>query len=151
MKQYILILLLSNFLPILSGFNLQLKAQTYNFRTYSVEHGLAQSQVFSICEDKRGNIWFGTGGGGVSVYDGASFRHFTKKEGLGSDHIQVIVEDRAGNLWFGSFGGGVTKYDGLTFTHFTQNDDCPHNQNECIKGFVNDVIWAIFEDHHGYL
>ncbi|MBW8049719.1 MAG: SpoIIE family protein phosphatase [Cytophagales bacterium] len=185
MKQYILILLLSNFLVILSGFNLhpvrylflkakwvnsfshyyyiivllililsngvKLKAQTYNFRTYSIEHGLAQSQVFSICEDKRGNIWFGTGGGGVSVYDGASFRHFTKKEGLGNDHIQVIVEDRAGNLWFGSLGGGVTKYDGLTFTHFTQNDDCPHDQNECIKGLVNDIIWAIFEDRHGYL
>lgn len=115
-------------------------AQRYNFRTYSVEHGLAQSQVYAMCEDRRGYIWFGTAGGGVSVYDGTSFRQFTKKNGLGSNDIRTILEDHNGNLWFGSPGNGVTKYDGKTFTHFTENE-----------GLANDNVWAIFEDHYGFI
>jgi ligand-binding sensor domain-containing protein len=83
----------------------------------------------SILEDKSGNLWFGTYGGGVSKYDGkslsagqAGFTHFTDKEGLSNNVVRSILEDKSGNLWFGTAGGGVSKYDGKSFTHFTDKE-----------------------------
>ena len=38
-------------------------SQTYDFRNYNVEDGLAQSQVLCIFQDSKGYMWFGTGNG----------------------------------------------------------------------------------------
>jgi ligand-binding sensor domain-containing protein len=55
-----------------------------------------------MLEDKSGNLWFGTYGGGVSKYDGKSFTHFTEKEGLSNNTVLSMLEDKSGNLWFGT-------------------------------------------------
>ncbi|MBK6836279.1 MAG: hypothetical protein IPG89_19270 [Bacteroidetes bacterium] len=91
-----------------------------NFNTYGKLQGLKHGSITCLLEDKSGNLWFGTAGGGVSKYDGNSFTHFTNKEGLSNNDIRSMVEDKSGNLWFGTFGGGVSKFDGKKFTHFTE-------------------------------
>ena len=50
-----------------------------NMKYLDVEQGMNSSHVLSILEDKHGNLWFGTGGGGVSMYDGENFMHYTEK------------------------------------------------------------------------
>ena len=67
--------------------------QNYSINTYSVNEGLAQSTVYSICSDSRGFIWFSTYGGGVSKYDGTSFKTLTEQDGLGSNQVYKIFED----------------------------------------------------------
>jgi streptogramin lyase len=66
-------------------------------------------------QDKAGNLWFGTTGEGVYVYDGKLFTQFTKKDGLSSNAIWAISEDRTGNIWFGT-ASGICRYDGKTIT-----------------------------------
>jgi serine phosphatase RsbU (regulator of sigma subunit)/streptogramin lyase len=61
--------------------------------------------VRSITEDKSGNLWFGTYGGGVSKYDGKSFETFSTSQGLANNFVLSITEDKSGNLWFGTEGG----------------------------------------------
>ena len=90
-----------------------------NFSSFGKLQGLKTSAVFCVLQDKNGNLWFGTQGGGVSKYDGKSFTHFTEKEGLRNNFVRSILEDKSGNLWFGMGLGGVSKYDGKSFTHFT--------------------------------
>ena len=79
------------------------------------------SSFWDVLEDRKGNLWFGTGDSGVYYYNGkslptgqAGFQHFTTKDGLGSNSALHIYEDRAGNLWFGT-GGGASRYDGKSF------------------------------------
>lgn len=91
-------------------------------------------------EDSHGNLWFGTGSGGVSMYDGEIFTHFTEKEGLSSSIVRTILEDSQGNLWFGTRGGGVSKYDGESFMHFTTRE-----------GLSGNTILSILEDSKGNL
>jgi len=55
----------------------KLSAQTYDFRNYNVDDGLAQSQVFCIFQDSKGYMWFGTNGWGASKFDGKKFKNFT--------------------------------------------------------------------------
>lgn len=94
-----------------------------NMRYLDVDQGMNSSYIFSIIEDRRGNLWFGTWGGGVSRYDGQSFTHYTKKEGLSNNSVLSIIEDKKGNLWFGTYGGGIIKYDGQSFTRFFEDSD----------------------------
>jgi ligand-binding sensor domain-containing protein/serine phosphatase RsbU (regulator of sigma subunit) len=111
-----------------------------NLQYLDVDQGMASSYVLSILEDKEGNLWFGTNGGGVSRYDGKFFTHFTKQEGLSNNTVWSILEDKKGNLWFGINGGGVSRYDGESFTHFTEK-----------QGLSNNTVNSILEDKEGNL
>jgi ligand-binding sensor domain-containing protein len=71
--------------------------------------------VYSMLQDKSGNIWFGTDEGGVFMYNGRLFRQFTKRDGLVSNSVLRIIQDKARNLWFAT-DVGVSKYDGKSFS-----------------------------------
>lgn len=110
-------------------------AATAHFQYLDVDQGMNSSYILSILEDKHGNLWFGTIGGGVTKYDGKHFTRYANKEGLLSNDVISIMEDKHGNLWFGTIYGGATKYDGTYFTHYTDKE-----------GMSSNVILAIIED-----
>ncbi len=110
------------------------------FRTYTTDDGLALDQVYSSFKDKKGNLWFGTNGGGVSKYDGKTFMNYTTAQGLANNVVWCIAEDKAGNLWFGTDGSGVSKYDGKRFRNYTT-----------AQGLADNVVFSIMEDKTGNL
>ncbi len=69
----------------------------------------------------EGNVWTGTWGGGLSVFDGANWKTFTVDDGLPSNHIFMLEKDEAGIIWIGT-SKGLTRYDGKSFETFTRND-----------------------------
>ena len=105
-----------------------------------VAQGMNSSHVLSIMEDSHGNLWFGTGGGGATLYNGNTFTHFAEKEGLGNNIVWSILEDSRGHLWFGTYGGGISMYDGLNFTHYTEKE-----------GLSDNHIRSMMEDSKGNL
>ncbi|HMG16171.1 MAG TPA: two-component regulator propeller domain-containing protein [Saprospiraceae bacterium] len=66
--------------------------------------------ISSSLKDKDGNLWFGSTGEGVFLFDGKSFTHYTEKDGLSSNEISCIYEDRDGNLMFGT-NNGISRFD----------------------------------------
>ena len=75
------------------------------FTNYGVDQGLLFSSVLSSACDKMGNLWFGTGGGGVYRYDGKNFTGFTTANGLVGNVVLAIIADKEGILWFGTTAG----------------------------------------------
>lgn len=71
--------------------------------------------VFTIAEDKRGNIWFGDRDAGVWKFDGQKFDNYTQENGLVNDFVLSIYEDRNEELWFGMADGSVYKFNGQAF------------------------------------
>lgn len=110
--------------------------QGKTFQHFTTREGLANNGVMCIYEDKAGNIWFGTKGGGVSRYDGKSFQNFATKEGS-SNNITTIMEDKTGRLWIGTRGNTFI-YDGNKFTVVLNKDG---------NAFTN--IMSIIEDKKG--
>ncbi|RLD56383.1 MAG: hypothetical protein DRJ05_11405, partial [Bacteroidetes bacterium] len=110
----------------------------HNFSAFGKLQGLKHGDVNCLFEDKSGNIWIGTNGGGATKYDGKYFTHFTEKEGLSDNVVRSIFEDRSGNIWFGTRDRGVSKYDGRNFTHFTTKE-----------GLTNNFVGSILEDKNG--
>lgn len=114
-------------------------SQQYNFRNFSVEDGLAQSQVYAICEDNNGNIWFGTRGGGLSRFNGINFSNITVQDGLSNNYVRTILKDNSGNLWVGT-DNGLSKYDGTKFFNYSPK-----------QGLYNTTVNALLQDDRGTL
>lgn len=106
-------------------------------------------KVWSLMQDKQGNMWFGRDGFGATRFDGSSFTHFTKDDGLASNNVSQILEDRQGNIWFASLTsdqpesikeGGVARYDGTSFTSFPD-----------VAGLTANDIYTLFADSQGHV
>jgi ligand-binding sensor domain-containing protein/serine phosphatase RsbU (regulator of sigma subunit) len=113
---------------------------TLIFQNYSQQKdGLAYNNIWSICEDKKGNIWFGTSAQGVSVFDGKKFTNYHFKQGLHGVHISALLADKKGNVWI-AHEKGIDKYDGKTFTFYGKE-----------KGISEFGVNAIYEDNLGQI
>ncbi len=128
-----LIALIFTLLPLL------LTAQQYNFRTYSVKEGVAQSQVYCLLQDSRGFLWMGTRGGGITRFDGISFKTFTTKDGLPNNYIVSIKEDHNGHLWIGTTNG-LCEYNGLQFKTYRITKESDFLVYDISLG-VNGILW----------
>ena len=111
-----------------------------SFSSFKILQGLKHNFIRCMIQDKAGNLWLGTYGGGVTRFDGKYFTNYTNVEGLSNNSVWSILEDKAGNLWFGTYTGGLNKFDGRTFTHFSTRE-----------GLVSNNVYSILEDKTGNL
>lgn len=116
-------------------------AQTYNFQNFTVEDGLTQSQVLSMCQDKNGVIWFGTVNGGVSKYDGNKFTTFNENDSLINNVVYSITELKNGKLLFGT-AGGLSSLNGNTVTNYTEKNGLPNNSVYKTIQDKNGTVWV---------
>lgn len=98
------------------------EAQQANFKNYSVNDGLAQSQVYTITESNQGYLWVGTRGGGLCRFDGVEFETFTKKDGLPSNYINHLYVDRSERLWIATRNGLCSWKENKITTHSLNRD-----------------------------
>lgn len=113
------------------GKNIVCRFDGKTFASMTQDGTFDSSTVYSITQDKSGNMWFGTEAsdasereneGGVWLYNGISFKNFSKKDGLSHNAVWVILEDESGMLWFGT-RRGLSRYDGKTFTRSSEWKD----------------------------
>lgn len=86
----------------------QLAAQGMPVRRFTVQDGLAQSQVTAMIQDSRGFLWVGTQAG-LSRWDGMRFRTWTSTEGLPDDLVTALAVDDSDKLWIGTDSGAVAR------------------------------------------
>jgi len=109
-----------------SLFALHLWAQDYKIEHLSLEDGLSQSIVYSITQDHKGFMWFGTQDG-LNRYDGYSFKVYKPQPfdstSLRHNSITAILTDKNGQLWVGTAWGGLHLYDPIQdhFRRFGHN------------------------------
>lgn len=76
------------------------------FRIYTHDaqnpNSLMTNNVNCVFQDTKGNIWVGTEGAGLGIFNsqtGKFIKVFTEKTGFVSDIIYSVREDRIGNIW----------------------------------------------------
>jgi len=117
-------------------------------RHYSIEQGLSQSSVFSIYQDSKGYIWFGTRGGGLNRFNGYTFDTFRSNHydttSLSCNEIVAVYEDSRKNLWIGTKFGGANLYhaDKESFTRLSLINGITNNfAVNCFLEGVNNDLW----------
>ncbi len=113
---------------------------------------LPANGVMTLYEDRAGDLWVGTYGGGlaqiargsnvVTRYPVAA----SGSEGLSGPLASAIVEDTRGNLWVGTIGGGLNLLERRTgrFFHYRRNDRDP-------RSLGDDTVYALHIDAQGQL
>jgi len=94
-------------------------------------------------EDQQGNIWIGTFGSGITVFNPVknTWKYLQKSNAqLPSDYILDIFEDSKGNIWVGTSGNGLG--------FLAKNSDKFITINEK-SGLPNDIVQNIQEDQAG--
>lgn len=116
--------------------------QKFDFKNFNVSEGLGQAQVMSITQDRRGNIWAGTYGGGASRWDGRSFHNLTTDDGLLSNIINDLIEDSKGNLWFSHHSKGLSRYDGKKIHPYREEEGLYMTDKAYLVEDDNGHIWV---------
>ncbi|MBK9014065.1 MAG: hypothetical protein IPM82_08220 [Saprospiraceae bacterium] len=91
------------------------------FTHYPALEGLSMNDVYSIYEDKAGNIWIGATGVGVYRYDGETFKIYKGTDRMDLTYsfgVQSILEASNGTLFFG-FSGGLFRFNGASLVNVT--------------------------------
>jgi signal transduction histidine kinase/ligand-binding sensor domain-containing protein/DNA-binding response OmpR family regulator len=101
--------------------------------------------IRDIEEDRNGNVWIATHGGGIAVFYSNTKKfeiYNTNNSKLSNDKVQTLAEDSHGQIWAGTFGGGVALFNPQTkqFIVFTEKD-----------GLQNSNIYKILEDGNGLI
>ena len=123
-------------------FNGLVRYDGVSFQTYKPisgdEASLGGRFVFSMLEDRHGDLWVGTRRGGLSRYDRARDRFVRYRpdpkdpDSLASESVAALIEDRQGRIWVGTGdlesddrGLGLDVLDPETgkFRHFQSDPD----------------------------
>lgn len=110
-------------------------------------NNLGSNKILCFYEDRFGNFWVGTYGGGLHMYLGnGQFNRYISNEymrgSISNDFIQAIFEDRSGNLWIGTSGGGVNKcnVNKIVFKVFKRSYSNPE------RGLYENMVFSILQD-----
>jgi ligand-binding sensor domain-containing protein len=120
-------------------------AQQYNFKNYTVQHGLGSASVNHIFQDSKGYIWFATQNGGASRFNGTTFHTYTKADGLINNDVTYIAEDHKGNIWFAT-AAGASRFNGTTFQNFTAQNGLTGGSVFVIHADAGNKIWFATQD-----
>ncbi|MCA2004317.1 MAG: histidine kinase [Ignavibacterium sp.] len=123
------------------------------YKNDNKQNSLSNNTVMYFDEDKVGNIWIGTLGGGLDRFNLKTnlFTNFKSDplnpSTLADNDILSLCIDNSGIVWVGShLGKGITKIQKNT-TKFNLIGYQPNNSN-----LLNDgVVWAIHKDKSGLL
>ncbi len=102
-----------------------------NKNTFYLFHGMKDdsiefvNRIFSIHEDKKGGVWIGSEGEGLSYIEieKGLQKNYSVRDGLPSNIVYGILEDSMGNLWL-STTNGLSRFntEEEEFTNFTVAD-----------------------------
>ncbi len=84
--------------------------------TYTTNDGLADDNVWTVCEARDGSVWIGTDGG-VSRVQNDRFTNFTPQQGMSRKEVRAVAEDREGTVWVGTMNGLDSIRDGQITQH----------------------------------
>ncbi|MEL6131943.1 MAG: two-component regulator propeller domain-containing protein, partial [Bacteroidota bacterium] len=114
---------------------------------------LSDNHVFAIYDDKKGNIWLGTRGGGLNKFHKKTgtftvFKHQKDDpNSISNDYIWDICGDSLGNLWIATDGGlNRMELKTETFRVFVHEPTDPSSLSDnfvnCLKLDTQDRLWV---------
>jgi ligand-binding sensor domain-containing protein len=78
----------------------------------TTENGLPYDQTMDTYQDRYGNFWVGSYGGGAAILDSKGIDHFDYSEHILPLSSASLCDDQQGRIWIGTDYAGMFSYDG---------------------------------------
>jgi signal transduction histidine kinase/ligand-binding sensor domain-containing protein len=118
---------------------LYLLSSNGTFQHFTRTNGLAQHWIACFCVDREGNVWVGSGNGGLSLLRPVNFEAVNPPDRWNSMAV-LSVSAGSGGLWIGTEGAGLYRLEGGQWSRFGAED-----------GLANAYVWSALEDLKGRL
>ena len=102
---------------------------------FTRQNGLSHDWIRCLCEDREGNIWVGTGGGGLAALRTRSIEMVKVPDDWEGRSILSVTPSAEGGLWVGTEGAGLYRLHEGTVTRYGQTN-----------GLANPFVWSVLED-----
>ncbi len=104
--------------------------------------GFQSNEVDALLVDRRGDLWIGSHGGGLTLLSHGVFKSFEKRDGLSNDFVRALYEDERGDLWIATDGGGLNRFRSGKFEAYTRKDGLPDNAIFSLCGDKKRGMWV---------
>ncbi|MGQ0738143.1 MAG: sensor histidine kinase [Bacteroidota bacterium] len=122
------------------GYNYEYGFFKLNYTNHTIENfkipaGTSFNSVYNsinaIAEDKQGNLWLGSYGGGLTFFDRRKnrFTNYTRSDGLSGDYVNKILPDAGSNIWV-TTSNGLSIIDGRTHSIMKSEIDLSFPDND---------------------
>lgn len=115
--------------------------ETKSFTWLTENEGLSNNHVRCAIQDRWGNYWFGTSGGGVCNYFGKQFTTYDKSSGLAGNFIYSVFRDSKNRLWVGTSDKGLSRLDSAGFVNFSAENGFAAVKVKCIIESGNGTVF----------
>ena len=98
-------------------------------------HGFPNNWVRSLCEDREGTLWVGTGSSGLVALRPSRVATLNAPDGWRGANVLSLTQSRSGAIWIGTEGAGLYRYQKGEWIHLQEGD-----------GLSNQFVWSVSED-----
>ncbi len=120
------------------GLYLVFQNQKANPQHFDHARDFPSDWVISICEDHEGNLWVGTGGGGLAMLRPNSIQTVSPPDQWQGRAVLSVWSGQSGALWVGTEGAGLYCLQDGIWKNFGAD-----------QGIRNSYIWSLAEDTQG--
>lgn len=102
--------------------------------------GFPSDWITSACEDREGDLWIGTGGGGVVVVRPGKVQTVAPPDQWQGRPLLSVCAGRDGTIWVGTEGAGLYRLRDGSWTNFSMQ-----------AGVTTPYVWSVAQDAQGRL
>ena len=117
------------------------KYQEGVFKNFTSKDGLTQNNIKCVIEDKEGNLFFGSDGGGLIKFTNEDFISYSEQDDIGSNVVMSVLEDSSNNMWISTYDAGITKIEKDSYTHYQDIGGTASNTVWCSLLAKDNRIW----------
>lgn len=117
---------------------------------FATNNGFIHNDIFAICPDAQGNVWFGSLGAGLAKLSNGTLQRLSQEDIFPSHDINDITENN-GVIWIATDGQGYFKYDGNVFTKVGPSQELESPFVKSLKADDHQRIWITTRRSVGYL
>ena len=107
-------------------------------RQLSRANGFASDWILSLCEDREGGLWVGTGGAGLLMIRRTQVDTPAPPDQWQSRAVLSVSPARSGGLWVGTEGAGLYRLHDGQWENYAKG-----------AGIRNPYIWSVVQDGQG--